>query len=57
MGSYPEPDKLETLIKGRRSFRQYRDANLDPALLQRLLDVAWHAPTATLAETTVASIC
>jgi nitroreductase/NAD-dependent dihydropyrimidine dehydrogenase PreA subunit len=44
-GGYPDPDKLETLIKGRRSVRRYKDENLDPELLQRLLDVAWHAPT------------
>lgn len=44
-GGYPDPDRLETLIKGRRSVRRYRDENLEPALFQRLLDVAWHAPT------------
>ncbi len=44
-GNFPDPDQLETLIKGRRSVRQYRDENLEPELLQRLLDVAWHAPT------------
>ena len=44
-GAYPDPDKVETLIKGRRSVRRYRDENLEPELLQRLLDVAWHAPT------------
>ena len=44
-GGYPDPDKLETLIKGRRSVRCYKDENLDPALLQKLLEVAWHAPT------------
>lgn len=42
---FPDPDKLETLIKGRRSVRRYKDENLDAALFQRLLDVAWHAPT------------
>ncbi|NTW82786.1 MAG: 4Fe-4S dicluster domain-containing protein [Chlorobiaceae bacterium] len=42
---YPEPDKLELLMKGRRSVRRYIDENLDPALLQKLLEVAWHAPT------------
>ena len=25
--------------------RRYKDENLDPALFQKLLDVAWHAPT------------
>ena len=44
-GRYPDPDQLETLIKGRRSVRRYKDENLDPALFQKLLDVAWHAPT------------
>jgi nitroreductase/NAD-dependent dihydropyrimidine dehydrogenase PreA subunit len=44
-GNYPDPAQLETLIKGRRSVRRYRDENLDPALLQHLLEVAWHAPT------------
>ena len=42
---YPDPDKLEALIKGRRSVRRYRSENLDPKLFQHLLDVAWHAPT------------
>ena len=43
--NYPHPDQLEVLMKGRRSVRRYLDENLDPALLQRLLEVAWHAPT------------
>lgn len=44
-GNYPNPDKLETLIKGRRSIRRYKDEELQPELLERLLEVAWHAPT------------
>jgi len=44
-GNLPDPQQLETLIKGRRSVRSYRNENLDPELLQQLLDVAWHAPT------------
>lgn len=44
-GGFPDPDKLETLIKGRRSVRRYKPENLGPELLQRLLAVAWHAPT------------
>lgn len=44
-GWYPDPDKLETLIKGRRSVRRFVPENLDPVLFQKLLDVAWHAPT------------
>lgn len=44
-GGYPDPNKLELLIKGRRSVRRYKPENLEPELLQRLLDVAWYAPT------------
>lgn len=44
-GAFPDPGKLENLIKGRRSVRRYKDENLDPDLLRHLLEVAWHAPT------------
>jgi nitroreductase len=44
-GGVPDPLQLETLIKGRRSVRRYKPENLDPALMQKLLEVAWHAPT------------
>ncbi|UWX58592.1 nitroreductase family protein [Chlorobaculum sp. MV4-Y] len=44
-GGSPDPGQLETLIKGRRSVRRYKPENLDPDLMQKLLDVAWHAPT------------
>ena len=44
-GGGPDPLKLETLIRGRRSVRRYLDENLDPVLLQRLLEAAWQAPT------------
>ncbi len=46
-----EPERLPTLesmirlVRGRRSVRQYRDANVDPALLQQLLTSAAYAPT------------
>ncbi len=43
--SLPDPEQLETLMKGRRTVRQYRDENLDPALIEKLLNVARHAPT------------
>jgi nitroreductase/NAD-dependent dihydropyrimidine dehydrogenase PreA subunit len=46
-GAYPAPEQLEILIKGRRSIRRYKPENIDPALMQKLLDVAWHAPTGT----------
>jgi nitroreductase/NAD-dependent dihydropyrimidine dehydrogenase PreA subunit len=44
-GKFPDPAELETLMKGRRSVRRYREENVDPELLQKLLEVAWHAPT------------
>jgi nitroreductase/NAD-dependent dihydropyrimidine dehydrogenase PreA subunit len=44
-GNYPNPDQLETLIKGRRSIRSYKQENLEPEVINRLLEVAWHAPT------------
>lgn len=44
-GNLPDDLQMELLIKGRRSVRQYENENLEPELLQRLLDVACHAPT------------
>ncbi len=41
-----DSDSFETFIKGRRTIRAYQDEDLDPALIRRLLDVAWHAPSA-----------
>jgi nitroreductase/NAD-dependent dihydropyrimidine dehydrogenase PreA subunit len=44
-GELPHADKIERLIKARRSVRRYKKEDLDPALIQRLLDVASYAPT------------
>lgn len=44
-GNFPSAIQMETLIKGRRAVRHYQEANLEPELLQRLLDVAGHAPS------------
>jgi ferredoxin len=41
----PPPEQVETLIKGRRSVRNYQDKNVDPRLIERLLAAAWHAPS------------
>jgi len=41
----PDPDHLEIMMKGRRAVRNYKEDNLEPKLLQRLLDVACHAPS------------
>jgi nitroreductase/NAD-dependent dihydropyrimidine dehydrogenase PreA subunit len=41
----PEPNTLELLIKGRRSIRNYQDENIDPSLIEKLIEVASHAPS------------
>jgi len=41
----PEPKALELLIKGRRSIREYQDVNLDSVLIEKLFEVASHAPS------------
>ncbi|PLX85547.1 MAG: nitroreductase [Desulfuromonas sp.] len=45
LGTFPNADQLEQLIKGRRSVRHYKPDNLPATLIQRLVDVACHAPT------------
>ncbi|MEI7437601.1 MAG: nitroreductase family protein [bacterium] len=44
-GSFPTLERMELLVRGRRSVRQYRDENVDPALLRRLLAAMANAPT------------
>ena len=41
----PEADQMEALIRGRRSVRSYQDENIEPTVMERLLQVAWQAPT------------
>jgi nitroreductase/NAD-dependent dihydropyrimidine dehydrogenase PreA subunit len=41
---------LETLIKGRRSVRRYSGRDLEPALIDELLEIACHAPTGVNAQ-------
>ena len=41
----PNAVQMETLIKGRRSVRQYCDENVTPQTIQKLLNIASHAPT------------
>lgn len=41
---FPEPEKLELLMKGRRSVRSYKEEDIDSGLIGKLLEVAWHAP-------------
>jgi nitroreductase/Pyruvate/2-oxoacid:ferredoxin oxidoreductase delta subunit len=39
------PKELELLIKKRRTIRNYQDENVDPALIEKLVAVASHAPS------------
>jgi nitroreductase/NAD-dependent dihydropyrimidine dehydrogenase PreA subunit len=41
----PRLEQMDLFVRGRRSVRQYQDANVDPALIDRLLDAVAHAPT------------
>ncbi len=45
-GSFPDVEKMITLVRGRRSVRRYRDENVDPALLRRLLAALSNAASA-----------
>ena len=44
-GAFPSPGQMTALIKGRRSVRRYRDEEVSGALIDKLLDIAGHAPT------------
>lgn len=41
----PTLDQVERFVRGRRSIRQYRDENVDPALIRRLLATLANVPT------------
>jgi len=43
--TFPSLDQMDVFVRGRRSVRQYRDENVDPTLIRRLLDALVHAPT------------
>ncbi len=45
-GNTPSADQVETLIRGRRSVRRFQEENVEPAILQRILDVAAHYASA-----------
>ncbi|MBW2467584.1 MAG: nitroreductase family protein, partial [Deltaproteobacteria bacterium] len=55
-GNMPDAHKLETLIKGRRSVRRYSDNDLPTALINELLDIAWHAPTGVNAQSVLFTV-
>jgi len=45
-GSFPNVEKMITLVRGRRSVRRYRDENVDPALLKQMLAALANAASA-----------
>lgn len=47
----PTFEEMRTLIKGRRSVRQFKPANLEKEEIDRLLQTVWHAPTGHNAQT------
>ena len=44
-GSLPTLDQVSRFVRGRRSIRQYRDENVDPGLIQKLLATLANVPT------------
>ncbi|MFA7164819.1 MAG: nitroreductase family protein [Desulfoplanes sp.] len=46
----PTVHSMETLVKGRRSIRRYKKQALDAGTIRKLLEIVWHAPTATNAQ-------
>lgn len=44
-GDLPEAAALAGLVKGRRTVRRYEDRDLEPALIDELLEISCHAPT------------
>ena len=45
-GNLPSEKQLETLMRGRRSVRRFRQENVEKALIDRLLTLSANAPTA-----------
>ncbi len=43
--AFPDPAAMETLMKGRRSTRRYKDEPVDAELIERMMDVLRNAPT------------
>src|SRR5450759_1910932 len=43
--SFPQFDQMARFVRGRRSIRQYKDENVDPALIKTLLATLANVPT------------
>ncbi|MEI8139766.1 MAG: nitroreductase family protein [bacterium] len=44
-GSLPSWEQVDRFVRGRRSIRRYRDKNVDPGLIQKLLTTLANVPT------------
>lgn len=55
-GNMPDPARVETLIKGRRSVRRYSKNDLDQKLIDELLNIAWHGPTGVNAQSVLFTV-
>lgn len=52
----PSSESMERLVMGRRSTRRYKKDGVDPELIQHLLEVTSHAPTAVNQRNTVLTV-
>lgn len=55
-GNMPDSASLAVLIKGRRSVRRYSDRDLEPGLIDELLDLSCHAPTGVNAQSVLFTV-
>lgn len=55
-GNMPDPARLTTLIKGRRSVRRYKEEDLPSELIDELLEIACHAPTGVNARSVLFTV-
>jgi nitroreductase len=44
-GSFPAFEQMSLFVRGRRSIRHYKDENVDPTLVERLLSILSNVPT------------
>lgn len=45
MEPIPSPENAEAFIRQRRSIRRFRQENIDPSILKKMLEIAWSAPS------------
>ncbi|CCO24419.1 nitroreductase family protein [Maridesulfovibrio hydrothermalis] len=55
-GNLPEADQVEVLLKGRRSVRTYKEEPLEAATIEKLMEIAWHAPTGVNSQSVLVTL-